>query len=62
MYDEKRKIDIKEKIIRITLQDIEIFISSSFKEDNLEDMIKKADILVNKYNIKSNNNNKNEIR
>lgn len=61
MFDEKRNIDIKEKIIRITLQDIEIFISSSFEEDNFDNMIKKADILANKYNIKKDNY-KNEIR
>lgn len=32
-----------------------------FEEDNFDDMIKKADILANKYNIKKDNY-KNEIR
>lgn len=61
MFDEQRKIDVKEKIIRITLQDIEIVIASGFEKDDLNKMIKKANELVEKYNTKQNNN-KNDVR
>ncbi|HOZ55181.1 MAG TPA: hypothetical protein PK993_03990 [Clostridia bacterium] len=61
MYDDQRKIDIKEKVIRITLQDVEIVISSSFEKDKLDKMIEKANELAEKYNIKSNNT-KNDVR
>lgn len=55
MFDEQRKIDVKEKVVRITLKDIEIVISSSFEKDKLNNMIEKANELAEKYNTKQNN-------
>lgn len=61
MFNEQKGIDVKEKVIRITLQDIEIVIASGFEKDDLNKMIEKANKLAEKYNTKQNNN-KNDVR
>jgi len=62
VYDEIRKEYIKEKTIRISLENIEIMITTSFEKDDLNQMIEKADKLVEKYNKQKKENQKNDIR